>query len=1164
MPRQRSLTHDNAPTLRLLLSATTDMQGHVWKVRVPFEALEFDDRPGEPCRPFNVRGLSFDAPAGVTRFFWSTWRNADPDEVRDSVVAGVELRFECAADCEAFEDVPVTLFLDGPAIDAVAAIDDNSLTFPVFTPNPGPFTISDAAGGAVDVNVQDLGEIGSGGGEGGAPAAHAATHAVGGSDPVSPASIGAAQDDAVVHLTGDETIDGTKEFSDSPEVPDPTSDAHAANMGWVQAQLALAGGSDAPAVADLTELAAVAAVDREDRQLRLVVDANYLWRFSADSTATADTDKVVVPDDVTPPDPGRWIKLLASGGDHNSLSGLQGGAVGQYYHLTSAQRSAAAGTGVPSAGNRFVTADTLTAHTGNTANPHNVTKAQVGLSNVTNDAQLKVSGNLSDVTNPASARHNLGLGNSATRNVGTTAGTVMAGDDPSRNNARTPTAHADTHKLGGSDPIRLDELAAPVDNTTLNATTGHHGLLAKLSGNITEAFRGNGTWGEFLATLLPASAGRFLRGHGAPSTGTVWGDDSFYFNDNRAFDPDLTDFTDSTALNPPDVMELVKIDSTIGQTEADGGFAWTFSNQAAVRSVGMYMFGDIILRLRRALWLKDTTEPGTVTNLLYSVGGAIKWAGKVLARWSGAVPSAAGLTGVGADGLLTDGGSVGATDNAVLRADVGASGRVQSSGFKLLDNNSMHLPAISTPANPATGWLAFYFKTGSGPAVLDSSGTETVLGAGGGGGGGVTAFTDLSDVPHDYTGEAGRFTAVKGDASGLEFVDAPAALPAGGTTGQALVKVSDADGDAEWADPAAGVTVAEADGSPSVSDVTTIKFDGATVTDNEDGSVTVGVGGDATSIQGTPVEDVAPIAGQVMTYNGTQWLPANVATLGDSDYDSVLFLLHFDGTNGSTAFPDNGPSARTITATGSAALSTTAKKFGSASLRLESGSGNYVSLADSSDLEFGSEDFTVEGWYRFDANDIGYQPLFSKPGSGDHHGIALTIEADNQISAYITTDGGTSWNVVCDSSYTPSVDTWIHVALVRNGGTLLLFADGTQIASTSISGSIEDTGSGFRIGNYPYYPGGALSFSGYVDEFRVTLGVARYVSDFAAPTEAFFNQLPGPSEIGGSFTVSTVPNPSGRAGQTIYVSDGDDGAPCGAMSDGTDWLRITLGSAISP
>jgi hypothetical protein len=67
------------------------------------------------------------------------------------------------------------------------------------------------------------------------PTAHASTHATAGSDPVSAASIGAAADTAVVHLTGAETVAGVKTFSSSPVVPTATTSGQAANKGQVDA-----------------------------------------------------------------------------------------------------------------------------------------------------------------------------------------------------------------------------------------------------------------------------------------------------------------------------------------------------------------------------------------------------------------------------------------------------------------------------------------------------------------------------------------------------------------------------------------------------------------------------------------------------------------------------------------------------------------------------------------------------------------------------------------------------------------------------------------------------------------------------------------------------------------------------------------------------------------
>ena len=88
----------------------------------------------------------------------------------------------------------------------------------------------------------------------------------------------------------------------------------------------------------------------------------------------------------------------------------------------------------------------------------------------------------------AAARTALGLGTAATQASGAFA-TAAQGTD-----ARTPTAHAASHASGGTDAVKLDDLAAPDDNTDLNATTSAHGLLPKLGGGTTNFLRADGSW----------------------------------------------------------------------------------------------------------------------------------------------------------------------------------------------------------------------------------------------------------------------------------------------------------------------------------------------------------------------------------------------------------------------------------------------------------------------------------------------------------------------------------------------------------------------------------------------------------------------------------------------------------------------------------------------
>jgi hypothetical protein len=73
---------------------------------------------------------------------------------------------------------------------------------------------------------------------------------------------------------------------------------------------------------------------------------------------------------------------------------------------------------------------------------------------------------------------------------GSSANTVCQGNDARLSDARTPTAHASSHKSGGADAIKLDELAAPTDVTTLNASTTAHGLMPKGDGNAVHFYNG--------------------------------------------------------------------------------------------------------------------------------------------------------------------------------------------------------------------------------------------------------------------------------------------------------------------------------------------------------------------------------------------------------------------------------------------------------------------------------------------------------------------------------------------------------------------------------------------------------------------------------------------------------------------------------------------------
>jgi hypothetical protein len=208
----------------------------------------------------------------------------------------------------------------------------------------------------------------------------------------------------------------------------------------------------------------------------------------------------------------------------------------------------------------------------------------------------------------------------------------------------------------------------------------------------------------------------------------------------------------------------------------------------------------------------------------------------------------------------------------------------------------------------------------------------------------------------------------------------------------------------------------------------------------------------------------------------------------DANFSSVSLLLHMDGSNGSTTFSDNSSAARTVTVYGNAQISTARSKFGGAS-GLFDGSGDYLGTTISGGL--GSGNFTVEFWYYKTANS-GTVFTCRTSGSG-----ADGFDMDADIS--MTTQN--NYLIFDDYSGRLTLNTWKHVAVTRSSNTLRRFIDGTLRGSTTWSANL--TGTSFLIGGSPYGSAGYLT--GNIDDFRITVGVARYISSFTPPVAAFPN-----------------------------------------------------------
>lgn len=217
---------------------------------------------------------------------------------------------------------------------------------------------------------------------------------------------------------------------------------------------------------------------------------------------------------------------------------------------------------------------------------------------------------------------------------------------------------------------------------------------------------------------------------------------------------------------------------------------------------------------------------------------------------------------------------------------------------------------------------------------------------------------------------------------------------------------------------------------------------------------------------------------------------------GDPYYDKVSLLLHCNGADGSTTFTDNATTPKTITAVGNAQIDTAQSKFGGASASFD-GTGDYLTCGGSSEFSFGTSDFTVEMFVRFAAKGA-YKSLYdTRPTSGTTNYLIISLDV---TGVYLTCQ--TSGNTITGTTNL-AVDTWYHVAATRAGTSMKLFIDGAQEGGAATDSSTITIGASRPVIGANGNTLSSYNFSGWIDEVRVTKGIARYTSNFTPAISAY-------------------------------------------------------------
>jgi len=250
---------------------------------------------------------------------------------------------------------------------------------------------------------------------------------------------------------------------------------------------------------------------------------------------------------------------------------------------------------------------------------------------------------------------------------------------------------------------------------------------------------------------------------------------------------------------------------------------------------------------------------------------------------------------------------------------------------------------------------------------------------------------------------------------------------------------------------------------------------------------------------------VSEATGALPIFNTTDTYGAvkGTGTRTDSNSSTIALALGLDGANGGTTWSDQSAtikgsgSAKTITPNNNVQTSTTQSFFYGSSTYFD-GSGDRLVLSNASDLTF-SGDFTMETWlYINDPNSVVY-PNGDRQIAGVWSGVNndwqfnYSAGGSHNLFQFLIFTGGTVVVVNSGVNMSAYVGKWVHLAVVRNSGSIQCYVDGvakgSAVSNSSTFGQTSNVAVGGRVGV------DARTVAGYLSDFRIYKS-AKYTSNF--------------------------------------------------------------------
>jgi hypothetical protein len=195
-------------------------------------------------------------------------------------------------------------------------------------------------------------------------------------------------------------------------------------------------------------------------------------------------------------------------------------------------------------------------------------------------------------------------------------------------------------------------------------------------------------------------------------------------------------------------------------------------------------------------------------------------------------------------------------------------------------------------------------------------------------------------------------------------------------------------------------------------------------------------------------------------------------------------LREFEVFPGTLSAVDESGLSHSVVTTGDAAASSVQSRFGGRSLLFN---GGYLSIPSHSSFGMGTGNFTIEMFvYPTSSTLVG-----GLINLGTYDNGLLWRRGSNPDQLYLN-GAYSTWNPPTNAP----LNTWTHLALVRNGSTVTVYANGVAVHTTSSSADLGSSKS-VVIGTGAHQA--SEVFRGYIDDLRVVKGSAVYTANFTPP-----------------------------------------------------------------